>query len=318
MKYLLNVLFLFVFTLSVYAQVDNQASLQDYFQEKDIEPQKGEHGLFFQIDKKGKGQKPKDGDYVKIHYKGMLLDGTVFDESEKDNPYVFRLGHRLVIKGWDNGLQLFSEGSKGTLFVPSNQGYGDKGIADVIPKKANLIYEIELLEIMDDKQYDQYMRDQEKKERAAYEAKKKKQFLADKKIVQEYVMKNKMKKAKRTTSGMSYMLTKKGKGETAKKGDYIEVHYEGKLTDGTVFDSSFEKKEPFKFTLGRGKAIEGWEEGLLNFKKGSEGWLIVPSQMAYGPREIREGKTHIPANSVLIFKIKVVDLKPKTEMAKRK
>ena len=317
MKYLLNVLFLFVFTLSLSGQVDNQVALKTYFQEKNIEPQKGDNGLFFQIEKKGKGQKPKDGDYVKIHYKGMLLDGTVFDESEQDNPYVFRLGHRLVIKGWDNGLQSFSEGSKGTLYVPANQGYGDKGIADVIPKKANLIYEIELLEIMDNKQYNQYMRDQEKKERAAYEAKKKQQFLADKKIVQEHVMKNKMKKAKRTASGVSYMLTKKGKGDVAKKGDYIEVHYEGKLTDGTVFDSSFDKA-PFKFTLGRGKAIEGWEEGLLNFKKGSEGWLIVPSQLAYGPREIREGKTHIPANSVLVFKIKIVDLKPKVVVAKRK
>ena len=316
MKYLLNILFLLVFTLSVAAQVDNQAALDTYFQEKNIEPKKGDHDLFFQIEKKGKGQKPKDGDYVKIHYKGMLLDGTVFDESEKDDPYVFRLGHRLVIKGWDNGLQYFSEGSKGTLFVPSSQGYGDKGIADMIPKKASLVYEIELLEIMNDKQYDQYMRDQEKKERAEYEAKKKQQFLADKKIVQEYVMKNKMKKAKRLPSGLSYVLTKKGKGETAKKGDYIEVHYEGKLTDGTVFDSSFDK-EPFKFTLGKRKAIQGWEEGLLNFKRGSEGWLIVPSQLAYGPREIREGKIHIPGNSVLVFKIKVVDLKPKTTVAKK-
>jgi len=259
MKFLLNILFITLFTFSLSAQVDNQIDFKTYFQEKDLEPEKGDHDLFFQIEKKGKGQKPKSGDYVKIHYKGMLMDGTVFDESEKDDPYVFRLGHRLVIKGWDNGLQLFSEGSKGTLYVPYTQGYGDKGIADVIPKKA-----------------------------------------------------------KRLPSGMSYVITKKGKGENAKKGDYIEVHYEGQLIDGSVFDSSYEKGQPFKFTLGRRKAIEGWEEGLLNFKKGSEGWLIVPSQMAYGPREIREGKTHIPANSVLVFKIKVVDLKSKEAKAKKK
>ena len=96
------------------------------------------------------------------------------------------------------------------------------------------------------------------------------------------------------------------------RGSSFEVKYKGQLTDGTVFDDSFGKRaEPFKFVLGKGKAIEGWEEGLKNFKKGSEGWLLIPSSLAYGPRSIREGKINIPANSVLVFKIKVVNLKPK-------
>ena len=155
------------------------------------------------------------------------------------------------------------------------------------------------------------MKELEVKERQRFEEKKKEQFATDKKIIQNYAVDNKLR-TKRLASGVSYVLTKKGKGSTAKPGDFIEVKYKGQLTDGTVFDDSYGKRaEPFKFVLGKGKAIEGWEEGLKNFKKGSEGWLLIPSALAYGPRAIREGKINIPANSVLVFKIKVVDLKPK-------
>lgn len=280
-----------------------------YFEENDLKPEAGKEGYFFAIEKNGNGEKAQPGDYVKIHYKGMLLDGTVFDESEKNDPFVFRLGYRQVIQGWEFGLQQFQAGGKGKLFVPSRLGYGKQGIGDAIPAHSDLIYEIELLEIMDRKQYNAYMKKVELKERRKFEEQVQKQFTTDKKIIQQYALKNKMR-TKRMPSGVSYVLNKNGKGETAKPGDYLEVHYEGKLTDGTVFDSSF-GKDPFKFVLGRGKTIEGWEEGLKKFKKGSEGWLLIPSKLAYGPRSIREGKINIPSNSVLIFKIKVVDIQSK-------
>ena len=79
------------------------------------------------------------------------------------------------------------------------------------------------------------------------------------------------------------------------------------LLDGTIFDST-EGKSPFEFTLGLGKTIPGWEEGLPFFKQGSQGYLLIPSQLAYGPRPIIEEDINIPGNSVLIFKIKVVEI----------
>ncbi len=285
--------------------------IKTYFEENQLNPKSTEDGIFYIIEEEGKGEKAKVGDYVKIKYRGILLDGTEFDASEEEFPFVFRIGHRQVIKGWDLGLQEFQAGSKGKLFVPSKFGYGKNGIAEVIPPNTDLIYEIVLLEIMNSKQYNQYMKELEIKERQRFEEKKQEQFEEDKRNIQNYVVENKLK-TKRMPSGVSYVLTKKGKGPTAKSGDYIEVKYKGQLIDGTVFDDSFGKKaEPFKFVLGKGKAIEGWEEGLKNFKKGSEGWLLIPSALAYGPRSIREGNMNIPANSVLVFKIKVTDLKSK-------
>lgn len=308
MKWLLITLALFFFGFSnpIFSQ-----DIKTYFEENELNPKSTEEGIFYMIEEEGNGAKAKKGDYVKIKYRGILLDGTEFDVSEEEFPFVFRVGHRQVIKGWDLGLQEFQEGSKGKLFVPSKFGYGKNGIADVIPPNADLIYEIVLLEIMNSKQYNKYMKELEVKERQRFEEKKKEQIAADKKIIQKYAVENKLR-TKRMPSGVSYVLTKKGKGATAKTGDFIEVKYKGQLTDGTVFDDSFGKKaKPFKFVLGKGKAIQGWEEGLKKFKKGSEGWLLIPSALAYGPRSIREGEINIPANSVLVFKIKVVDLKSK-------
>lgn len=306
MKWLLTALIFFItgFFNPIFSQ-----DIKTYFEENELNPKSTDDGVFYLIEEEGNGEKAKVGDYVKIKYRGTLLDGTEFDVSEDEFPFVFRIGHRQVIKGWDFGLQEFRTGSKGKLFVPSKLGYGKNGIADIIPPNTDLIYEIVLLEIMNSKQYNQYMKELEGKERQRFEEKKKEQFEIDKKIIQEYAVENKLR-TKRLPSGVSYALTKKGKGSVAKPGDFIEVKYQGQLINGTVFDDSFGKKaEPFKFVLGKGKAIEGWEEGLRNFKRGSEGWLLIPSALAYGPRAIREGEINIPANSVLIFKIKVVDLK---------
>jgi len=302
MKWLLTTLFLFVigFINPIFSQ-----EFKTYFEQNDLQPEASQDGFFFQIEKEGKGAKAKKGDYVKIKYRGTLLDGTEFDVSEEGEPFVFKIGHRQVILGWDLGLQEFQEGGKGKLFVPSNLAYGKEGMGH-IPSNADLVFEIELLEIMDKKEYYAYLDEQEAKDRKKFEEQKKQQFSEDKKIIQKYALKNKLR-TKRMPSGVSYSIKKKGKGATAKPGDIVEVHYEGRLTDGTVFDSSFDG-EPFKFVLGRGKVIEGWEQGLKNFKKGSQGWLLIPSQLAYGPRSIQEGDIHIPANSVLVFKIKVVSI----------
>jgi len=170
-----------------------------------------------------------------------------------------------------------------------------------------LIFEVELEDILDIDAYDRYMEAQEAKERAAFERRMEEQFDTDKKLISQYIKSNKLK-AKQTASGLSYVITKKGKGKnTAKAGDLLEVQYEGFLLDGEPFDQSNSDK-PYEVTLGNGKVIKGWEEGLQYFKRGAEGWLLIPSKLAYGPRPIIEETVNVPANSVLIFKIKVVRL----------
>ncbi len=107
-----------------------------------------------------------------------------------------------------------------------------------------------------------------------------------------------------TASGLKYMITKQGEGRKALNGDILTVHYTGKLTNDSVFDSSVEKNKPIKITLGKGQVIKGWDEGLSYLQAGDEAIFIIPPDLAYGERPVGP----IPANSTLKFEIKLIDV----------
>jgi peptidyl-prolyl cis-trans isomerase A (cyclophilin A) len=103
-------------------------------------------GLRYTILSKGDGVSPNKGDMVKVHYKGQLLDKTVFDSSYKRNePIEFKVGIGQVIPGWDEGLLLLNKGDKARFVIPSQLAYGESGAGGVIPPNATLIFEVELL-----------------------------------------------------------------------------------------------------------------------------------------------------------------------------
>ncbi len=307
MKYTLLLLFLSLSFLSQAEQLqsatDTIITIEEYLNANELKAQISEKGVYYHIENHGNGEQPKSGDYVKVRFKGMLLNGKVFDESPEEEAFVFQLGYRQVILGWEHGIPLFPVGSKGNLYVPAEMAYGSQGVG-LVPPNTPLLFEIELLDILTFEEYDDYLVEMEKKQRRKFEEEKERQFKADKKIIQEYLISNKIKKAKRDDSGVSYALTKKGKGDLPKKGDVVEVRYKGYLTDGSVFDQG-----KYTVPLGKGKVIKGWEEGLPYFKKGSKGWIIVPSKLAYGPRSIEEDNISIPGNSVLAFEIEVLEIK---------
>ncbi len=98
---------------------------------------------------------------------------------------------------------------------------------------------------------------------------------------------------------------KDGVGDPVKAGDTVEVNYTGTLSDGTKFDSSYDRNQTFKFIVGQGQVIEGWEKGLLGMKKGGLRKLIIPSAMGYGSQGVPGA---IPPNSTLIFEIELVSI----------
>lgn len=99
---------------------------------------------------------------------------------------------------------------------------------------------------------------------------------------------------------------KVGKGKAAKTGDTVRVHYTGTLMDGTKFDSSRDRDEPFEFQLGKGRVIKGWDEGVVGMKVGGQRTLTIPSDMAYGKRG---SPPKIPPNAPLKFDIELVEIK---------
>ena len=111
---------------------------------------------------------------------------------------------------------------------------------------------------------------------------------------------------KKTESGLRYQIIQKGSGKKAEKGKQISVHYKGQLTNGTVFDSSYQRKEPIDFTVGIGQVIKGWDEGLQLMQVGDKARLVIPSQLAYGSQG---AGGVIPPDATLIFDIELMDVK---------
>ena len=107
---------------------------------------KTDSGLMYKFLDNKNSNKPLKGEKVKVHYKGMLLDGTVFDSSFKRNqPIEFTLGIGQVIKGWDEGISLLGVGDKASFIIPSDLAYGESGAGGVIPPNAPLLFEVELI-----------------------------------------------------------------------------------------------------------------------------------------------------------------------------
>ena len=229
-------------------------------------------GLKYEIITLGKGDKPSATDKVEVHYHGTLTDGTVFDSSV-DRGQTITFGLNQVIKGWTEGLQLMPVGSKFKFVIPPDLAYGNRDMG-TIPPNSTLIFEVELFDIQ-------------------------KPFVdADFSLPAEEIT---------TESGLRYLEHISGKGdEKTKSGNIVIVHYSGFLADGTKFDSSHDRARPFNFTLGENRVIKGWEEGLLNMKKGGKRTLIIPPDLGYGERG---AGGVIPPNATLVFEVELIDFK---------
>lgn len=138
--------------------------LQDYLNANNITETPTESGLIFISKEKGTGKKAEAGKTIRVHYEGRLIDGRYFDTSVEEvakaqglynpqrayEPFQFNLGQGQVIRGWDEGLAMMSEGGKATLIIPSSIGYGANPRAGgVIEPYNTLIFEVELVEVLD-------------------------------------------------------------------------------------------------------------------------------------------------------------------------
>jgi FKBP-type peptidyl-prolyl cis-trans isomerase len=109
-----------------------------------------------------------------------------------------------------------------------------------------------------------------------------------------------------TESGLQVVDLVKGTGRQAELGDTATVHYTGWLANGTKFDSSLDRKEPFSFRLGAGQVIRGWDEGVMGMKVGGKRKLIIPPQLGYGARG---AGNVIPPNATLTFEVELLGLR---------
>lgn len=221
----------------------------------------------------GSGELPQTGDIVTVHYIGTLTDGTVFDSSySRDEPIAFVLGRGQVIKGWDDGIARMRTGGKAQLVIPPALGYGASDAGGVIPPHATLHFDVELVGVQ-----------------AGAPA-------APTPVASHTTLPN----------GLQYADLRPGTGGEARKGQQVTVHYTGWLTDGTAFDSSLNRGEPFVFPLGGGRVIRGWDEGVAGMQVGGKRQLVIPPDLGYGARG---AGGVIPPNATLIFEVDLLEVK---------
>jgi peptidylprolyl isomerase len=247
-----------------------------------------ESGLRFLDDSLGTGKEVKPNDLVTIHFEGwMVMDtsnlfgdwsadqqrsmNSIGSSKIRNQPVKFVLGTGSFIKGSDEGLIGIKVGGRRTIIIPSELAYGEQGIGP-IPPNTDLKLVVEVLDTRESINVEMWDVD--------------------------------TTSFKTTPSGIKYAVVKDGEGTFADSGNVVTVNYSGYLEDGTKFDSSVERDEPFSFMLGMGQVIPGWDEGIKLMKKGSRFRLIIPPQLAYGEVELEK----IPANSTLIFDIELLDI----------
>ena len=110
---------------------------------------------------------------------------------------------------------------------------------------------------------------------------------------------------KMTDSGLKYEDLALGDGDAAAAGQQVSVHYTGWLTDGSKFDSSVDRNQPFQFALGRGMVIRGWDEGVAGMKVGGRRKLTIPPQLGYGAQG---AGGVIPPNATLVFEVELLEV----------
>ena len=231
-------------------------------------------GLQYIERRAGSGAKPQPGEIVAVHYTGTLEDGTVFDSSRtRGEPISFALGAGMVITGWDEGISLMNEGGQATLIIPPDLAYGEQGYPPVIPPNATLTFDVELVSI----------------------------------TAGSPAAPTPVDEARYTTTeqGIKYVDLVQGEGPSPTNGQLVAVHYTGWLEDGTKFDSSIDRGEPFTFNLGMGQVIAGWDLGVRGMKVGGQRQLVIPGALAYGEQGY---PPVIPSNATLIFEIELLEV----------
>lgn len=244
-------------------------------------PEALESGLFFKKIKNGTGRKVKEGMFLTFDFEIRHLDGAmVYSSIEASYPGSFEYGKRFDTEGFMQAMGMMSQGDEVELIIPSELAFGEAGRPGMIEPYTPLHYYVRLTGVKTKAEYDVEVEAKRKNDEAQKVALK----MQEASILAKYIADNEIT-VEPTASGLYFISTLQGEGEQAVAGNKVKVHYTGTLLDGTKFDSSVDRDEPFEFVLGQGQVIKGWDEGIAMLKVGGKATLILPSSMAYGERQ---------------------------------
>jgi FKBP-type peptidyl-prolyl cis-trans isomerase FkpA len=241
---------------------------------------------------------------VDMTYKVKETDSLIFDSKTMEQLSKLQLSEPLYKGDISEGLALMAIGDSAS-FIMSADSFFIKNVGlEKSPKfvkpETKLVFYVKLKEIQKKADYEKEKNLRIEKIKAMMEEQKAK----EPEDIKKYVKDNNIT-VKPTSSGLYYIETKKGTGAIIKNGQTVNIHYTGKLLDGTVFGTS-KSKDPLSFALGSKEVIEGWEEGIALMRVGGKATLVIPSSLAYQS----EGRgSLIMPYTPLVFEVEVIDAK---------
>jgi len=239
---------------------------------------RSETGLWYLDVDVGRGKSPGTTDTVVAHYTGWTVDGEQFDSSrDRGEPATF--GLQNVIPGWREALTGMKPGGRRYMFIPAELAYGDRGRPPTIPPRADLVFDVELIDVMSYESFEDALA-----------------FVSSKGVD--------VSSGQYTDSGLWFVDVVQGTGSTPEPTDEVSVHYTGWLNTGKKFDSSRDRGQPSSFGLNR--VIPGWTEGVGGMRPGGRRYLVIPSDLAYGDLGRRP---KIPAKATLVFDVELLEIK---------
>jgi FKBP-type peptidyl-prolyl cis-trans isomerase len=276
--------------------------LQQYVASNNIKVTPTSDGIYYIETKKGTGKSPVQDDYVSVNFTVYLLGNPnkLFSTLDKGDPVDFKFGGQFENKGFQEAVGLMKEGGKANAIVPSSLAFGERGAGDIVPPFSTLYYEIDLVDILTQAEFDK----KQAEIKAKKEAEQSKKAAEEQTLIQKYIKDNNLTVTTTLPNGLIYIETQAGSGDSPADGKKVKVNYTGKLLDGSVFDSSA-GGEPLEFTIGRREVIQGWDSGIPLMKTGGKAILIVPSKIGYGPQAMGD---KIPAYSTLVFDVELVEV----------
>lgn len=265
------------------------------------------NGLYYQFFTQNEGETPQVGDLVDINICCMINDSTPLIPNMKN---IMQVQEVKFAGDINEGLLMMHKGDSASFIVNIDSTFKYLYGQPTLPAEFNstdvMRFEIKVNDFFPEKVYAQNFANDVKARNDQRAAQLQNDYpeetaKAAKDLV-NYLAKNKIEVVP-TASGLYYVVTEPGNGEKPQVGKPVTMHYTGKLLDGTVFDSSVDRGQPFQFILGVGQVIPGWDEGVQLMSKGEKGVLYIPYYIAYGERDMGA----IPAFSNLMFEVELID-----------
>jgi len=274
---------------------------------------KGETGYQYKIVRNGDGPLFENNQYILMYMDYYYEDDSLlFTWTEKNIPVTLQYIDTIWERSGQiyNGLKKLKVGDSAIFKVKCSDLY-EVAFHGNIPYGLNpfsdITVEIGIKSMLEPTQFRLWQANLFKTRREKIQKRKEQQLLEDISLIDIY-MEEQGLVGMELESGIRYLIQEDGSGKKPEKGDQVLIHFNGYLLDGTQFDSSYDRNEPYEFTLGARSVISGWEESVAEMPLGSKIIFYLPSEFAYGERGSGE---IVDPNTVVVFELELLDIKKK-------